>query len=164
MMNERKKSRPGIGMRTKVRRAYLEELRSGQYKQGHTVLRTEDDAFSCLGVLCNLHAKTHKRIAAREFDKCSYMGFTELPGDKVQKWAGLTWDDLVALAIRNDAHEYNFAQIADFVEYGTVPEHLAAQKVENTEQILRARIATLEAERSELVSRLEEIAQIADYW
>jgi hypothetical protein len=33
---------------------WVKTLRSGEYQQGSTVLRTIDDKFCCLGVLCDI--------------------------------------------------------------------------------------------------------------
>ena len=36
------------------RRLWVEALRSGKYKQGESLLRSRDDHYCCLGVLCDL--------------------------------------------------------------------------------------------------------------
>lgn len=41
-------------MKTEIKTRWLEALRSGEYEQGRKVLRTADDKFCCLGVLCEL--------------------------------------------------------------------------------------------------------------
>lgn len=40
-----------------VKALWLEALRSGKYEQGNSVLRTGDDKYCCLGVLCDIAAK-----------------------------------------------------------------------------------------------------------
>lgn len=41
-------------MDASLKREWLEALRSGKYKQGKLCLRDQDNAFCCLGVLCDL--------------------------------------------------------------------------------------------------------------
>lgn len=43
-------------MRPDVKAKWITALRSGEYRQGRGSLR-EHDAYCCLGVLCDLHAK-----------------------------------------------------------------------------------------------------------
>jgi len=41
-------------MKAEVKERWLQDLRSGEFKQGKGVLRTKSDEFCCLGVLCNI--------------------------------------------------------------------------------------------------------------
>lgn len=41
-------------MDRKIRDKWVEALRSGEYKQGQNALRTNDNKFCCLGVLCDV--------------------------------------------------------------------------------------------------------------
>lgn len=41
-------------MDPKMKRRWIRALRSGKYKQGHDRLRTEDNRFCCLGVVCDI--------------------------------------------------------------------------------------------------------------
>jgi len=41
-------------MKAEFKQKWLEALRGGQYKQGKNVLRTAQDEFCCLGVLCDV--------------------------------------------------------------------------------------------------------------
>lgn len=43
---------------------WVEALRSGKYEQGEYQLRTEDDKFCCLGVLCEVRGIKSKRVRA----------------------------------------------------------------------------------------------------
>lgn len=43
-------------MNDEIKKKWIAALRSGEYKQGNSVLKREDD-FCCLGVLCDLHRK-----------------------------------------------------------------------------------------------------------
>ena len=119
------------------RAKWVAALRSGEYRQGQEVLRTENDEFCCLGVACEL-AVDAGIIPPPSWD--DGYGFlydvadTELP-EKVRDWLGLhdtygalsavvdydddfaTADTLIAL---NDVAGWTFQQIADVVEAGDV--------------------------------------------
>lgn len=75
-------------MKKSIKKKWVAALRSGQYKQGFAQLRSEE-GFCCLGVLCNLHAKAHPEIAARQTDPDSYLGGSFFLPEEVQAWAGL---------------------------------------------------------------------------
>ena len=42
-------------MEPKIKKKWLTALRSGKYKQGRACLRSSNDEFCCLGVLCDLY-------------------------------------------------------------------------------------------------------------
>ncbi len=44
-------------MNPNVKEKWVKALRSGHYQQGKGMLRTHDDAFCCLGVLCDLYGR-----------------------------------------------------------------------------------------------------------
>jgi hypothetical protein len=75
-------------MKKSVMKKWVAALRSGEYKQGRYKLRSANDKFCCLGVLCNLHAQEHPEFAAKQSDKQLYGGDDSLPVDEVIKWAG----------------------------------------------------------------------------
>jgi hypothetical protein len=83
-------------MNKRIKAEWIVELRSGKYVQGTGQLRkVELDSFGkphsefcCLGVLCNMYAKAHPRLAAKEKDPMSFMGEDCFPPLKVYKWAG----------------------------------------------------------------------------
>lgn len=108
--------------------AWVEALRSGDYKQARSGLcsldaQNEVVGYCCLGVACEIYAKTHNDLLitnggmmsrSRNYDKAS--GY--LP-EKVYNW--LTDDNKehsinqVALAARNDAGR-PFLELADLIE------------------------------------------------
>lgn len=109
-------------MKKAIADKWVKALRSGDYKQGRGKLRHNGN-FCCLGVLCNLHAQAHPKIAAQQGRANWYMGEnTELPSE-VMYWAGMndasgyfdnkTKDSLIDL---NDAEGYSFVQIADVID------------------------------------------------
>lgn len=130
-------------MDPKVKRRWLHWLRSKRYDQVEGYLCGEttggDNAFCCLGVLCNIHAESHgeywgdaeaekrgtvtlmtKSIDGsrrkRKFTPLPYLAnkFENLPG-VVSKWSGLSKDNQEVLAQMNDDGK-NFDEIADYIE------------------------------------------------
>jgi hypothetical protein len=111
-------------MNPSIKSKWVSALRSGEYKQTTAKLRGYDK-FCCLGVLCNLHAQAHPKIAARQKSISSYMGQTEDLPKSVMKWAGLSMFDGAVVKYKNVTHslvelndiqQLNFKQIADIIE------------------------------------------------
>lgn len=118
-------------MDKRIKARWLRALRSGKYEQGARVLRTSDNKFCCLGVLCDLHAKStkskwskYKDGAAVEFE---YFGEEGTLPDVVVDWAGLaetnpgidTGRTQHGLVGHNDGagtKKKSFLQIADLIE------------------------------------------------
>jgi hypothetical protein len=114
-------------MKKEIAMQWVAALRSGDYKQGRSLLRNSDDAFCCLGVLCNLHAQAHPEEAKLQTDLQRYYGFHDELPPTVRAWSGMEkplgarhstgltpgLDD--TLADLNDTG-YSFAQIADVIE------------------------------------------------
>jgi len=99
---------------------WLKALRNGKYKQGRYTLRTQEDRFCCLGVLCDVVAIHEGK--QWKFDG-SYWAFgkaTTALSSSVLKIVGLTAHDPVilgtSLTIRNDAKKQSFKRIADLIE------------------------------------------------
>ena len=101
------------------RRLWVEALRSGKYKQGQGVLRSADDHYCCLGVLCDLagvewntgytgnyHAGVGQ-FATAPFEVTDFVGLANEAGS-----FGAGGD---GLATRNDSGA-TFEEIADLIE------------------------------------------------
>ncbi len=128
-------------MNAAIKAKWLDALRSGKYEQGAKRLR-RNDAYCCLGVLCDLHAKTTGSGEWGTFHLGSNDYITMdggkrerqdgvLPG-AVYEWAGLATDDPVVyegltLSQFNDGDDNKddlstfrepktFAEIADLIE------------------------------------------------
>ena len=117
-------------MNPEVKAKWLEALRSRAYKQGIGTLRTSNDFFCCLGVLCNIHQKEAAGTWVSGNDCYAYSdGNEEESGvliDSVIDWAGLT-DSApepildygsglsASLSWLND-HGMTFDEIADLIE------------------------------------------------
>lgn len=111
-------------MNEAVKAQWVAALRSGEYKQVRGRLRTSDNAFCCLGVLCNLHAQAHPDIAAAQRYATEYMGSGDMPSPTVVRWAALPdqWGGNVViggtaaeLTTHND-YGRTFNEIADAIE------------------------------------------------
>lgn len=81
-------------MNKEVKQKWVAALNSGEYQQGKDVLKTKDNKFCCLGVLCDLHAKEFNKqweeggSVIRHFD---YLGNGYLLPEEVVKWAELEY-------------------------------------------------------------------------
>ena len=85
-------------MNKKIKKLWVDALRSGEYKQGKNQLRNEKNEFCCLGVLCNIHAQLHPKIAAKNKDQQYYYGDEDVLHQKLVEWAGL--DDEVGGVVK----------------------------------------------------------------
>ncbi len=104
-----------VRMNPKIKRKWIEALRSGEYKQCHEQLRTIDNKFCCLGVLCNLHAQEHPSFAKRQKDPQIYDKSLGFPSARVREWAGLALGVSEVLAKKNDSGT-SFRKLADYIE------------------------------------------------
>lgn len=108
-------------MNQRVKRMWLEVLRSGRFSQaqyrlsGGLTRLTGKESFCCLGVLCAIHnadVSPTKSNWARHLYKGAY-GTTP---EEVDMWAGLPSAAADKLADMNDAGNKTFKQIADWIE------------------------------------------------
>jgi hypothetical protein len=128
-------------MDPELKKEWVEALRSGRYKQGKNTLRTKDDEYCCLGVLCDIAAQKglgswHDEPGGWYFQVSSdgSQGIA-LPPTGVARWAfqpvdpedeAFPIDNPVvpvegtalrsSLAELNDEEDYTFSKIADVVE------------------------------------------------
>lgn len=119
-----------------VKDKWLKALRSGEYKQGKGALKTNDDKFCCLGVLCDLYQKEHEEAKwVDSTDKNLSEGTNKdlfedghgsvragIPTDAVIRWAGMKEPNPKVgsfggstLAKLND-NGSTFDEIADLIE------------------------------------------------
>jgi hypothetical protein len=111
-------------MDPEAKKAWLEALRSGRYKQGQGKLRREGDEFCCLGVLCDLGQDRDKKW--RKVGLCYAYGSlddTTIPPDEVRDKSGLNPETVGALWRMNDGVTSTgkiqgkpFSEIADWIE------------------------------------------------
>jgi hypothetical protein len=76
-------------MKPRIKKLWIEALRSGEYQQAQGVLRDKDNKFCCLGVLCNIHAQKNKAKARTQTDPNFYFGKDDVLPVEVADWAGL---------------------------------------------------------------------------
>lgn len=107
-------------MKQAIAKKWVKALRSGEYQQGQGQLR-DGDQFCCLGVLCNLHAQSHKAFARTQKFPDEYDREAAYPSEMVRKWAGIdTYNGWIpnldqSLAAFND-EGFDFNEIADLIE------------------------------------------------
>lgn len=116
---------------------WVAALESGQYQQGKRVLRTSDDTYCCLGVLCDLAVKADLAkwenisgdwviMPKNDTFETAYGADTAtgLLPRFVREWAKLddenphvrTSSSERTLTQLNDVFDYSFAQIADVIK------------------------------------------------
>lgn len=109
-----------VKMNQEIKRQWLEDLRSGKFKQGKKSLRSGDDKFCCLGVLCDQAERAGVVSFIPSRGPGMYDDERMLLPDSVVKWAGLDRKNPVAggklLTSLNDNLEASFEQIADIIE------------------------------------------------
>jgi len=98
-------------MNPKIKRRWLQALRSGKYTQGKNVLhKIKSDEYCCLGVLCEIAVKD-KIIPPPEVEtvrnrRCSsYDEEARFPSEKVLNWAGLDGYAAQRIAEVNDSSD-----------------------------------------------------------
>jgi hypothetical protein len=115
-------------MKYEVAMDWAAALRSGKYKQGKSYLRTGENEFCCLGVLCDISEQGN--WSNEQFYHRYVFGDQKaenvLPS-VVIKWAGIQGgsgvryidfenDEEHSLWTLNDILEYSFEEIADVIE------------------------------------------------
>jgi hypothetical protein len=114
-------------MNKKIKKLWVEALRSGQYRKGVGALKKvikKKSYYCCLGVLCDIHKKITKSYKwekeAHDNDLRTYLdNYAYLP-EEVCQWANIknepalsNGDSLINL---NDDDNFSFRQIADKIE------------------------------------------------
>lgn len=115
-------------MNPEVKARWVAALRSGEYRQAQSALRTKD-GHCCLGVLCDLFSKADGRRGWRTRDLSDavntsgvFDGDPGMPGAVVTVWAELDPEKKVWIGgKRQELYNHNdagatFAQIADAIE------------------------------------------------
>jgi hypothetical protein len=100
-------------MNPEVKRVWINELRSGRYKQTDGALRRKG-SYCCLGVLCDM-SKASKWEATPLGWEHKYGGMAGLPPASVREWAELSRRAQDELSHLNDCGA-TFAKIADWIE------------------------------------------------
>lgn len=101
-------------MKAEIRQRWVEALRSEKYAQGRNLLRSSDNKFCCLGVLCDLVAPDGWLLEENglRYDHSGNVG--HLPGP-IGYDTDISGDQCFTLMGMNDNGQ-SFAQIADWIE------------------------------------------------
>lgn len=113
-------------MNAEIKQKWIEALRSGKYEQGKYVLRSADNKYCCLGVLCDIVApgSWDKEPSRNEFSRVNQFyghgdglcsSSTSLSA-AVELEVGLGSEDQRELANMNDNYGNNFNEIAVYIE------------------------------------------------
>lgn len=101
-----------------MKQKWCEELRSGRYIQGQRRLRTKENKFCCLGVLCDLvNPQGWKEDCS---DNCYSFRFDRevttgvLPGVIINKYEIHKSDESKLISLNDDGK--SFDQIANYIE------------------------------------------------
>lgn len=107
--------------REELRRLWVIGLRSGEYRQGKSWLKTPDGAYCCLGVLCEIAGilgddgqvigTRPSSVGIMPADFAEHMGMTQ---NGMHRHGGSSKQ----LTIMNDQLGFSFRQIADAIETG----------------------------------------------
>ncbi len=95
-------------MDAKVKQQWITALRSSQYEQTTTYLRTEQ-GYCCLGVLCDLYAKEHNDVGWDVAGDVDYEFLDEIQTmpEEVKIWAGLSHADPYYVVADEETGERN---------------------------------------------------------
>lgn len=109
-------------MNQNILEQWTEALYSEDYTQGIRTLRSYDNTFCCLGVLCDLYVKSdHGQWTLRSNDTYALGGESSILPEKVAQWAGLhstspevTYnEESIEIVELNDEKGLDFKTIAD---------------------------------------------------
>lgn len=118
-------------MDANLKAKWIAALRSGEYKQGGGALRSDDNSYCCLGVLCDIIDPNAWHGDA--WEKGGERGYYLIPDGIAKSVLGHTWSgevnqdgstDIedrdggeVPLTYLNDSGLFTFDQIADVIDY-----------------------------------------------
>lgn len=123
-------------MKPEIKEKWIEALTSGEYEQGRKALRTPDNKYCCLGVLCDLAVKAGiakweqpdgkwaiVHIDVDDIKNTTDFGTGLLP-KFIRDWSGVKSDDgtmstptgIYSLTYMNDIQRHDFARIAEIIE------------------------------------------------
>lgn len=111
-----------------IKKKWVKALRSGNYEQGKELLRTLDNKYCCLGVLCDLY--TQEDVGKSNNWKETANGFTinqesQVLPDPVREWSEIWHEDPIldtktkgksVITYLNDEVNYSFKQLANLIE------------------------------------------------
>lgn len=98
-------------MNPEIKKKWLKALRSGEYKQGRNLLRSNTDHYCCLGVLCDI---LNPNGWEKSGDSYSMNGKTEYLPEDIQLESMVAKDKEEKLAYFNDKGT-PFSEIAKWI-------------------------------------------------
>lgn len=101
-------------MNKEIKAKWLEALRSGKYEQGICILRSSDDEYCCLGVLCDVVDSEGWSLSGNKYKFHEYS--TALLPTAVSRQTEISGDSQTILTEMNDSDNKSFAEIADWIE------------------------------------------------
>lgn len=107
-------------MKKDIKDKWIAALRSGKYEQGQNNLRSVDDKFCCLGVLCDIIDNSkwetfEKANSAKKQYPYTYNGYSGVLSYEMTKELKFKNTETKTLIIMNDSGK-TFAEIADYIE------------------------------------------------
>lgn len=103
-------------MDSEIKAKWLEALRSGKYAQGSGALRNYNNAYCCLGVLCDI-------IEPAAWSRVAWSTHYEYEGNYARslspsiKWkSGISANTETLLTEMNDIDKLSFNEIANWIE------------------------------------------------
>jgi hypothetical protein len=108
-------------MEASLKQKWIDALRSGEYEQGKQYLKSMDNKFCCLGVLCDIIDNKkwetfEKANSAKSFYPFTYEGYTGTLSNDMLKTTKINIVKMRFLMDMNDVHDKTFAEIADYIE------------------------------------------------
>ena len=123
-------------MNIEIKARWIAALRSGNYKQGHHTLHTEDNCFCALGVLCDLYAQdfdckwetqqtlmgTHSHFVTvmalpHEFMNGEKFYSVAVPQSPISNWAGMQANPWLYVTTKEGVRtEFHMSEINDKLE------------------------------------------------
>jgi len=97
-------------MEASLKAKWIEALRSGKYKQGRLTLRTRNDCYCCLGVLCDVSNISKWEVNGAYYSYDGALGF--LPLSLRDQLTPEARDYLMQM---NDRRDMSFPAIADWI-------------------------------------------------
>lgn len=107
-------------MKKAIKKKWIKALRSKEYQQGKYTLRSSDNEFCCLGVLCDLYARENSDISWDDNsgypDHYTFDGRSMYLPITVRQWAGL--DESNPLVKTSKGRELSLGVLNDNDDFG----------------------------------------------
>jgi hypothetical protein len=130
-------------MNADIKARWLENLASGEYKKGQRTLRSRDNEFCCLGVLCDMY---HKETGKGAWNETGGFNISADPEKAYWKWEYSLLPTIVAewagLASVNPVVK-NTAQVKFIVDGDEVPSKVTLASVNDRTETFEYVIAAI---------------------